>query len=94
VLVEFIVELSENILVVVVVQRTLDSLGHHFQFFFTALLECHGSIIFSLDKSSTVCILDVLSFIVLDLTYVVINEALDDFSEEMAVHVDVLDSFK
>jgi hypothetical protein len=36
----------------------------------------------------------VFGFIVLDFTYVVINEALDDFSEEMAVHVDVLDSFK
>jgi len=94
VFVEFIVELLEDVLVLMVLQGALDGLGLLLQPFLTALLEVTSSIFLCVDSIKFVCFVVVFSLIELDFTLEVGHEALNDFSKQMAVHVDVLDGFK
>ena len=91
VLIELGVELLEYLLVLVVVQGALDGLSLLFQSFFAPLLK---GVTILLNAIFSICLVVVFCFIKLNFTLVVGHKSFDNFSEEVAVHVDVLDRFK
>jgi len=94
VFIEFVVELLEDVLVLMVLQGALDGLGLLLQSFLPTLLKVTTSIFLCVYSIKLICFIVVLGLIELYLTLEVRYKTLNDFSEQMTVHVDVLDGLK